>query len=76
MAFLIGGGLVGRYFMRKEYNLVGVTLELAVQFFVDLCKESLGYFKYEYFSFVAANHCPVAKEAIINTCIHNIPFLK
>lgn len=54
MFLLIGGALVARFFyMRKEYHPVSVILERSVLFFKDLCVESIGYFRYEYFAFFA-----------------------
>ncbi len=54
MFLLIGGALIARFFyMRKEHHPVGVVLEQSVLFFKNLCTESIGYFKYEYFAFFA-----------------------
>jgi len=53
MALLIVLGLVGRHYLKKDYHPVGEILKQSIGFFVDLSSESVGYFKYEYFSFIA-----------------------
>lgn len=47
--------LVGSFFLKRKINVVALVTEQAVDFFIDLCKESLGKsFKYNYFAFIAA----------------------
>jgi len=55
MALLFAGIFIGRFFLKKKkLNLVTVALEGTIEFFYDLCVETLGFFKYEYFAFGTA----------------------
>jgi F-type H+-transporting ATPase subunit a len=40
------------YFKRKKVNPFSIAMEQITEFFVNLCKDSFGYFQYDYFSFV------------------------
>jgi len=47
--------LVGNFFLKRKINVVALVTEQAIDFFINLCKESLGKsFKYNYFAFVSA----------------------
>lgn len=47
--------IAGRfYFKRKKINPFSYTLEQITDFFVNLCKDSFGFFKYEWFAFVTS----------------------
>ncbi|MCK4265439.1 F0F1 ATP synthase subunit A [Candidatus Babeliales bacterium] len=46
---------IGRaYLISKPFSVYGLTFEQVMEFFIDLCKESLGFFKFEYFSFIVS----------------------
>lgn len=42
-----------RWYMRRPINPISLMCEQAIEFFFDLCVESFGYFRYDYFSFIA-----------------------
>ena len=53
--FLLGFGFLGKYYLEKNpLSMISIVLEEAVRFFADLCSESVGGFKYEYFSFISS----------------------
>jgi|SaaInlStandDraft_4_1057021.scaffolds.fasta_scaffold06962_4 F-type H+-transporting ATPase subunit a len=54
MAFLFVLVYVGRIFIKKGLNPVSLVVEESVGTFVNLCKESFGHFKYDYFAFITS----------------------
>ena len=53
--FLITVVVIGRIFLKKKLNVISLLVEQSVEFFIDLCKESLGgVFRYQHFAFVLA----------------------
>lgn len=45
---------IGRHYLNKELNPVGVGFESAVAIFIDFCKDSFHPFNYYYFAFIAS----------------------
>lgn len=54
MGLLFSFILIGKKLLRERLGVIVLIMERAIQFFCDLCTESFGYFKYEYFAFIAA----------------------
>ena len=55
MAVIFGIVIAGRFFfMRKKVNPFSFALEQLTEFFVNLCRESFGFFEYNWFAFVMA----------------------
>ena len=54
MIFLVGGGLIARHYLKKENHPTSYIFQQAIIFLADLCAESIGFFKYEYFAFVGS----------------------
>ena len=54
MALLICGGLIARCYLQKKLHPIGISLEVIIKFFINLCSETIGFFKYEYFAFIAS----------------------
>ncbi len=46
--------LARKYMLRNEYSISAIILENSIDFFADLCKESLGCFQYRFFCFITA----------------------
>lgn len=53
MAFLFAFIAIARfYYKRKKTNPFSYLVEQVIKFFVDLCRDSFGFFDYDYFAFV------------------------
>lgn len=54
MAILFAIVLFSRIYLKHKPNPLSFAIEQSIEFFVTLCKDSFGFFKYEYFSFVTS----------------------
>jgi F-type H+-transporting ATPase subunit a len=54
MLSLVAIVVAGRFFLTKKMNAFSLLLEQAIMLFVNLCRESFGFFRYSYFSFIAS----------------------
>ena len=45
---------IARIYMRRKINPISVILEQIIEFFTNLCVESFGYFRYDYFTFIVS----------------------
>ena len=55
MAMIFFIVFTGRYyFKRNKVNPYSYAIEQVIEFFVNLCKDSFGFFEYRYFSFIMA----------------------
>lgn len=53
MGIMLILALVGKHFLKKEFNLVAAGYETVVSIFVNLCKDSFPHFNYYYFAFAS-----------------------
>lgn len=55
MAIIFGVVLLTRFYLKhKSVNSFSFAVEQCVEMFVDLCQESFGFFRYDYFVFIAS----------------------
>lgn len=60
------------YYKRKKINPFSYAIEQMIEFFVNLCRDSFGFFQYDYFSFVMSLFIFV----FICNSIGMLPFIK
>lgn len=53
MLCLLGLSLLGRYFIRRDLNIISVAYEKAVSLLIDTFGESFKVFNFDYFAFIA-----------------------
>jgi F-type H+-transporting ATPase subunit a len=54
MLSLVAIIIAGHYFLPKKLNSFSLLLEQGIMVFVNLCRESFGFFRYSYFAFIAS----------------------
>jgi F-type H+-transporting ATPase subunit a len=54
MLCLLAIALVGRYFIKKELNIVSTGYEAVMSIFIGLCNDSFTHFNYYYFAFIVS----------------------
>lgn len=73
MLLLFSVALIGRYFINKKINIVSLLTEQAVDFFINLTKESLGStFTFVHFAFVSS----IFFFTLFNCLIGLFPYLE
>lgn len=54
MAVLLVLAIIGRIYIKRNPNFISLSYEMAIGFFIDLCKDSFGSFNYRYFAFISS----------------------
>jgi len=73
MSLLLVIALAGRFYCKhRKINPFSYALEQIIEFFVNLCNDSFGYFNYKYFSFVMA----LFTFVLLCNSVGMLPFIK
>lgn len=54
MGILLALAIIGRIYIKRNPNPISLSYEMAIGFFIDLCKDSFGSFNYRYFAFISS----------------------
>ena len=72
MGVITALAIMGRHYLKRDFNPVSAAFQQAISVLMDLCKDSFGSFHYAYFTFVAA----IFAFTFFSCAVGVIPFIE